>query len=289
MPADLLTSLTNGPSSQSVSGSLSGAIGPVRWRYVPADASDESASSPLSPGERTLLESFRSPLRRSDWLRGRAAAKRLLVDAGLVDASALARIEIVTRDDRGRGIPPEARLDGASIPVALSVSHTAHGALVACATESGLRVGVDLVSPSEVNPEALSLWLTAEERRQIDRARAVDVARMWAAKEAVYKAACIDESFAPLKVEVLPNGNDWTGTYFGVRLDALRLLAWEIDGQIAALAMLPRRREYDCPPEPESSGREPAPRPEPRAVRVIKLPQADKRTLNGTRAAVDSR
>lgn len=215
-----------------------GEVANVRWQYMPAAALTSASEAWLAPAERALLATFRSPLRQADWLRGRMAAKQLLMEMGVVRGARASELEITTRNPRGQGIPPEVRLGGERLPIVLSLSHTAEGILVACGDDVRARVGVDLVRPTEIHPEALSVWLTPGERSQIDRTSAHDVAAVWAAKEAVYKAACVNESFAPMQVETVRKGETWSCRFFGRRIDRLSLTTREIDGQIAAIAVV---------------------------------------------------
>lgn len=216
----------------------SGELAEVRWRYFPVATLAAANEAWLSPSERALLATFRSPLRKADWLRGRMAAKRMLAEAALTGHARASEVEITTRNSRGQGIPPEIRVGGVRLPIVLSLSHTADGLLVACTDDVRARVGVDLVRPTEIHPEALAVWLTPNERREIDKTSARDVAAVWAAKEAVYKAVCVNESFAPLQVETVRDGDVWNCRFFGKRLDRLSLTTLDLDGQIAAIAVV---------------------------------------------------
>lgn len=71
---------------------------------------------------------------------------------------------------------------------------------VAAAACRGADIGIDLVSPLDISPAALARFLSADER-----ATAADphgAALVWAAKEAAFKAAGLDEGFRPRRVVI---------------------------------------------------------------------------------------
>ena len=58
---------------------------------------------------------------------------------------------------------------------------------------------------------------------------------IWAAKEAIYKACNLGESFAPRAVELFSDGR---ASYRQLSLDAIELRSWNIDSQLAVLAIV---------------------------------------------------
>lgn len=85
-------------------------------------------------------------------------------------------------------------------PCTVSVAHT-RSLLAAAACRYVGGVGIDIVAAAEPSP-ALDWCFDAEEAviAGDDAARA----RLWAAKEAAYKAARIDAGFQPLRVRIVP-------------------------------------------------------------------------------------
>lgn len=161
----------------------------VRWlscesRDVPAD------DWWLDPGEAAVQATLRVAKRRADWRLGRWTAKRLVARwLGEPDASPgePTRIAILAAAD---GVP-EAWLDGAPAPVALSVSHRADRALCAVAAP-GVALGCDVELVEERSVAFVRDWLAPEEQRCVATAPGGDRARLanliWAAKEAAAKA-----------------------------------------------------------------------------------------------------
>ncbi len=149
----------------------------------------------LDPVETATLADLRVPKRRSDWLRGRWAAKRLLAEWAGLEASfagleaspaALARIGIRPAPDGA----PEALMDGAPGPV-LSISHSGPWAAAAVADDGPL--GCDLEEIRELDDATVDLFFTEAERRVIRSrptaaARADQTVLLWSAKESALKA-----------------------------------------------------------------------------------------------------
>jgi len=139
----------------------------------------------LAPEERDRLAAFRFAPRRADFLLGRWTAKCLLA-AGLPGA-ALAAIAIRAAPDGA----PEAFLDGAPLPVAVSLSHRAGRALAAVA-DAGAVLGADLECVEPRSALLVADFFTAAEAAAVaacspagrDRA----IALIWSAKESALKA-----------------------------------------------------------------------------------------------------
>ncbi len=200
----------------------------------------------LSSSELKSWERTRSGERRATWLAGRIVAKRLLKQC-LIDerqfASVVPReihIESHSSID-GRGQRPCVFQSGREVRCTLSIAHTLRGALVAVATEPGVTLGADLVCGADCRPERLSWCFTPAERRWLAASQSQSrmTERLWAMKEALYKACHADEAFVPQQIEVIPQTNSsyWVlGSSRGVRF----LQTWRIDGQFAALAIADR-------------------------------------------------
>lgn len=141
-----------------------------------AVARDPLPRESLSPAESARLDGFGLPGRREDWLRGRAALKRLLARLGLpADTSLLAF--------------PHARL---------SLTHSA-GVAVAAAlpgSPAAAGIGVDYEARRAMKAGTERFFLAPPER---ERARAAalrdrDLLRLWTVKEALFKADPLNRS-----------------------------------------------------------------------------------------------
>jgi 4'-phosphopantetheinyl transferase len=138
----------------------------------------------LSSGERDVLGGMRFLKRRSDWRLGRWAAKRAVASWLGCD---LDRIEIVAAPDGA----PEARLDGAPAPAAISLSHRAGHAL-ALVGEPGTALGCDLELIEPRSEGFVETWLAPAEQTLVAAAappeRPALANLVWSAKEAAAKA-----------------------------------------------------------------------------------------------------
>ena len=159
----------------------------------------------LTPKEQAIFDGWRSETRRSEWLAGRLAAKRLLQeDLGIAPLS-----WSVGRD----GVAPSC--DGLLLPyTCLSLSHSGgRGA----ATLSDLRVegsaGIDIQHVRRVHPGLCARVFTPRERAQIaERFGAEDstdgMLLFWALKEAAIKARRLPWGRALRTIEVRLVGSD---------------------------------------------------------------------------------
>ena len=106
-------------------------------------------------------------------------------------------VRVATLTPSGRPIALQAG-DKASVQV--SASHA--GGLVAVACRDGVAgVGVDLVEPASAG-RGLDWWTSGDGAGDT----AEDRPRLWAAREAAYKAAILDAPFVPANVEVILDG-----------------------------------------------------------------------------------
>ena len=91
----------------------------------------------------------------------------------------------------------------------ISLSHIE--GLVAAAVSNGSGVGIDLVDPAEAG-RGLDFWLSPDELA-LEPDEGLLRARLWAAKEAAYKAACLDDELRPKTVTIrslAPHAFTWT-------------------------------------------------------------------------------
>ncbi len=197
----------------------------------------------LSTDERAELARLRDAARRQQWLAGRWLSKRFIGEAA--DVSDVGQIQILSRDERQRGVRPRIMLDGRRLDWSLSISHTDRGVLVALVPTDLFSVGIDLARDVTTAAGFRRLWFSAGERQWIDDdPRRATVA--WAVKEAVYKAANTGETWDPRDVEVVRQGSgDFPCTYRGGALSGLTIDVRDVaqcgvEGHFAAIACLPR-------------------------------------------------
>jgi 4'-phosphopantetheinyl transferase len=154
-----------------------------------------AAASEVPPGdlwlgehERAVVAALRFPKRRTDWLRGRYAAKRAAA-AWLgrpSDAADLARVEVLAGDTGA----PHLHCDGEP-PLALSLSHSAGWALAAVAPPE-VALGCDLELVETRSEAFLADYLTGHEQALVGAAEPWDRPRwaslIWCVKECALKA-----------------------------------------------------------------------------------------------------
>lgn len=218
----------------------SGEIGRIAWRYEPCGSESEWRTEILSPAERDCWQRFGSPVRKREWITGRIALKRLLKERFLVNGLELAEIEIKSRDDQGKGIPPVVRAGHRERGWAMGLSHSRRGALAAVSECERIRIGVDLVDVADVRPRSLALWLSETERNALSADDPVEIGFAWAAKEAAYKALCVTEPFQPRRIEVLGLDGSWSCRWQGRPIEGLRWHRMRLEGQLAVLVEAPR-------------------------------------------------
>ena len=136
-----------------------------------------------------------------------AAARSLAEDL------AAARVPADRRDLRIATLAPSGRpvllVGGRAAGLAVSLSHVE--GLAAAAVAEGLGVGVDLVDPADAG-RGLDFWFSPEELA-LEPDEGLLRARLWAAKEAAYKAAGLDEELRRRTVTVeslAPHAFTWT-------------------------------------------------------------------------------
>ena len=200
----------------------------------------DAAETWLGAAERHELENLRDAGRRRQWLAGRWLAKQLIREA--FDIAEPAHIDIFTRDERGRGVRPRVTTRLHELRLSLSISHTELGVLVALSKTNRLSIGVDL-APRQI-PAAdgfWRLWFTPFERQWMEHDAENRTGVVWAAKEAIYKAANQGQSWNPRHLEVRRHGRwGFECSYRGRPLQGLSVSLHEFDGQTAAIASLRR-------------------------------------------------
>jgi 4'-phosphopantetheinyl transferase EntD len=185
------------------------------WRVAP--------QTWLTSAERDELAHWRDPARRDEWLAGRWLLKEMIrrelrarsrirqgsgawsIDVRLLATSAAtdSEIEVLSRDPLGRGRPPCVLAAGRALPLHVTLAHTGHVVWAALSTRFDCRIGIDVVPCGAFHDRATGLWFTEAEQIWLQQARDPFLpARLWAVKEAVYKATNRGESFVPARVEI---------------------------------------------------------------------------------------
>jgi 4'-phosphopantetheinyl transferase len=159
-------------------------------RFVVLSADDVPADDAWLAGpEREAVARFRVGKRRRDWRLGRWTAKRLLVSwLGLErGADTFSRIAISAAEDGA----PEAFLDGRSLGLALSLSHSDDRAVAAIAP-AGTALGCDLERIRSLRAATVRDHFTAAERDFVESRtgdeRSLLATLVWSAKESALKA-----------------------------------------------------------------------------------------------------
>ena len=157
--------------------------GAVHW--LTCDRGDLPVSlDGLGPDERTRLAAMRIAKRRDDFVLGRWTARRAL--AARLPGAAPAAIEVRAAADGA----PEAFLDGAPLPLAISISHSAGRALAAVAASAPLGADLERVEPR--SPLLVDDYFTTDETARVAACPPGERDRMitaiWSAKESALKA-----------------------------------------------------------------------------------------------------
>jgi 4'-phosphopantetheinyl transferase superfamily len=112
--------------------------------------------------------------------------------------------------------------------------------LTVLAATDELSVGVDLVGNVPCDAGFRRLWFTAGEQNWLQHDAEYRTALVWGLKEATYKACNTGEGWMPLAVEMLPQGDGaFRCMYRGELLHGFSSCAWDLDGQVAVLAIVP--------------------------------------------------
>lgn len=153
------------------------------------------------------------------------------------------RVRVASLPPSGR---PVAVVDGEAHPVSLTISHVP-GLVGAAACETAW-VGIDIVDPAEAG-RGLDIWFTPDELALLPDDDGSLRARLWAAKEAAYKACRFDAGFSPRSVTIdalTGSGFSWTARHrFGDVLGPGRFTS--LGRHVVAVAAAPVGRAADVP------------------------------------------
>jgi len=216
----------------------------IIWRY--AELTELRPCCPadggrwLGPRELRHYARFKDQRRREGWLLGRVLAKQLLLENADTPVGEPREIEIISRDSQGRAVRPEVTVGGRRQPWSLSISHTDTAVLAAVCFGPAIGLGVDLVRLQPLGRGFVQAWFDRREQALLGEGGLLEACTLWAAKEAVYKAAGSGDSFAPrqIRLRLSPLGG-YTCTYRGVDLsDNCRVRTWTAGGHVAALAVV---------------------------------------------------
>lgn len=140
---------------------------------------------------------------------GRSAAAARLAERLVAQGIGCERrlVRVATLMPSGR---PVATVRGRAAAMSVTVSHAGSAVGAACCVRAG--VGLDIVDPAEVR-HAIDAWFRPDERALMPDDGLLR-ARLWAAKEAAFKAARLDEGFRPLCIVI----DDLDRTGFGWRV-----------------------------------------------------------------------
>ena len=149
---------------------------------------------------------------------------------------------------RVASLPPSGRpvavVSGEPHPVSVTISHVP-GVVGAAACETAW-VGIDIVDPAEAG-RGLDVWFTPDELALVPDDDGSLRARLWAAKEAAYKACRFDAGFSPRTVTIdtlTGTGFSWTARHrFGDVLGPGRFTT--LGRHVVAVAATPVGRTGD--------------------------------------------
>lgn len=178
------------------SGRLS--IGVIRCDQALALAS-ATLSRWIHPLELARWQQLRSPVRQGQWLAGRWWLKRQVLERWNLGV-APSRLHILSHDAHSLGMAPQAYVDNALLPLALSLSHCEGYIAAAIGPGAPGSCGIDVVDRQLTNAAALRAWITDEEVVGGDPSQ---LPAAWAAKEAAFKTLA-GEPFRPAKITLRP-------------------------------------------------------------------------------------
>ena len=164
----------------------------IYWHVETLEATNLAAYESLLTTEEALVFA-RLPhgARRAEWLRGRAVAKQLLQRYLLTQAGAAPDASTISILPNAAGAP-QVTVNGARLPVALSISHSGDAAFCALTSAADGRVGVDMEGIAPRDEAFLRDFFSNEEqafvREQATHERDTFITAIWCAKEAYYKA-----------------------------------------------------------------------------------------------------
>ena len=193
----------------------------IHWLVVNAGEMTGPPWRFLSEAELARLANLRFSKRRREWLLGRFAAKRLLIEA-LREYRDLDMRDVTVGNDPD-GAPYLAVNGVGRVPLSLSLSHRDDLAFCALGDRPGPSVGADV---ERVEPRAESFvhdFFTAREATLAYGAppstRDLLVTVVWSAKEAVLKALRLGLTVDTRHVEIRPGGGDLWGVWRPLAVD----------------------------------------------------------------------
>jgi len=177
----------------------------------------------LGPSERARLDQLRVAKRRCDFLLGRWTAKRAIAAVLGALAPPAAAIELRAAPDGA----PEAFVDGAPLPLVVSISHSA-GRGLAALRPGGASLGADL---EHVEPRTTLLvedFFTAGEAARVAACDPAERDRLitlfWSAKESALKALRLGLREDPRHIDVAVGdagaAHDATGAWHPLQVTA---------------------------------------------------------------------
>ncbi|MBI2069647.1 MAG: 4'-phosphopantetheinyl transferase superfamily protein [Elusimicrobia bacterium] len=156
-------------------------------KLVPVAGVEPEHCALLTPKENRMLMGFKIRKRQAEWLAGRMAAKRALVEAlGSLGHSVKPQDIEVLPDSSGRPLWSLTNADASAVPVAAacSLSHSGEWA-IACASIASRRLGIDIEKIEDRHPAWFEEAFHPAERAGIISIEAA--ADCWAQKEALLK------------------------------------------------------------------------------------------------------
>jgi 4'-phosphopantetheinyl transferase len=189
----------------------------------------------LAGEERARLDRLRIAKRRDDFLLGRWTAK-CAIATRVVPAPPFAAIAIRAAGDGA----PEAWLEGAPLPLTLSLSHSA-GRALAGVRDAGTVLGVDLECVEPRSALLVGEFFTADEAARVAAAspdrRDHAITLIWSAKESVLKARRSGLREDPRRVGIMlgERGEPLAAGATDDACGAWQAFAVAIDGEASAL------------------------------------------------------
>jgi phosphopantetheinyl transferase len=214
-------------------------MNPIQWavRRVAAVTPEYAAESSrwLAVKEEHELCCIQNPERRAAGLAVRWLAKRLLL-RDREEKIPYGKIEILSRDEAGRHVRPRIYWNGQVLDCRVSVAHSQQLVMVGVSPSSKDALGVDVVPAEPLRPSLVRTWFSPIEQYQVQQGDAWEACRIWAMKEAVYKAVNQNEPFRPRQVEIrrLPCGK-YASDYGSGRLGKGGIHWWHCDEHIVVL------------------------------------------------------
>ncbi|QDV30590.1 4'-phosphopantetheinyl transferase superfamily protein [Planctopirus ephydatiae] len=195
-------------------------------------------------------EMFLDPARKESWELSRFLIASRVFALLKTDRSQdflspeLSEIEVWTRNDKGRGIPPAVFIENQQIPWTFSLSHAGDNYALAICRQPQFRPGVDLVNTSTFTQAALQMWFTPEERKNLANRDERAAGIIWALKEAVYKSINHGEPFRPRQIEILPEGKKLICRVRGIHVHFDEAVIRFIERDCLLAAVLNKRNSF---------------------------------------------